>query len=103
MDFKFCLLSVGRRSSCSDHLIIYSRMRTRTKNSDDRGRCHHACPKVIVSRLIPVITGAIANDTKMPVTQLSQFGFLNLNYSALLQQKIQILCILIDNNGPYTQ
>ena len=74
MDFKFCLLSAGRPSSCSDRLIIYSRMRTRTKNSDDRGRCHCACLKVIVSRLIPVTTGvdAIANDAKTPVTRSSE-------------------------------
>ena len=27
MDFKFCLLAGGRPPSCSDRLIIYSRMR----------------------------------------------------------------------------
>ena len=27
MDFKFCLLAGGRPASCSDCLIIYSRMR----------------------------------------------------------------------------
>ena len=63
MDLKFCLLSAGRPSSCSDCLIIYSRMRTRTKNSDD------ACLKVIVSRLIPVTTGV---DVKTPVTRSSE-------------------------------
>ena len=55
MDFKFCLLAGGHPSPCSDCL-------TRT------------CPKVIISRLIPVTTGvdAIANDAKMPVTRSSK-------------------------------
>ena len=52
MDFKFCLLA-GGRPPCSDRL-------TRT------------CPKVIISRLIPVMTGAIANDAKMPVTRSTE-------------------------------
>ena len=68
MDFKFCVLSAGRPG----HLLA----------------CH-ACPKVIVSRLITgddwgrrhlllawkkVTTGvdAIANDAKMPVTRSSE-------------------------------
>ena len=72
------------------------------------------CPKVIISRLIaddggdrgkkPVTQrpechnfqantsddGGDRDRGKTPVTQSSRFGFLNLNYSAFLQQKIPI-------------
>ena len=61
---------------------------------DNGGRCDRencgitpvtqSSAKVIISGLIPVTPGVIA-IAKMPVTQSSRFGFLNLNYSALLQ------------------
>ena len=65
---------------CSDRLIIYSRMRTRTKNSDDRGRCHCTCPKVTVSRLITCDNGGGRDRGKTPVTQSTEIRILKLKY-----------------------
>ena len=77
MDLKFCLLSAGR------HLLA-----------------HHACPKVIVSRLI-TDDGGDRDRAKTPVTQSSRFGFLNLNYSEITVYFKTPFWLLVDNKYIY--
>ena len=86
MDFKFCLLAGGRPPSCSDRLIIYSRMR------DD----------VIV---VSIYSNRDLNKKAImaPWESPFHFEFSNSNSSAIPVYFKMPFWLMIDNNGPYPQ
>ena len=86
MDFKFCLLAGGCPPSCSDRLIIYSRMR------DD----------VIA---VSIYSNRDLNKKAImaPWESPFHFEFSNSNSSVIPVYFKMPFWLMIDNNGPYPQ